>query len=685
VLSGEPALPLAPELDRLQTALRLADAAIAHCDGDLVLRWVNDAYARLFGRPVGELSGMPLATLLGPRAGRAIAGVLEGATEPVDVDVEVDADQPAYGGRILHVRHAPIAARGDGMSGSIQTIRDVTAERQSEPAARLAAIVESCDDAIVGKSLTGMITSWNEGARRVFGYTADEMIGQPIQRIMPQDRVDDMHRILAKIRAGERVEHFETERVRKDGRRIQVSLTVSPIRDETGRVVGASKIARDVTDRRRAENALRETLELLATLNRTSVLLSSELELDKLVQAVTDAATEVIGARYGAFFYNVTDVRGESYMLYALSGAEIESFRSFPMPRNTAIFAPTFNGEGIVRLDDVRQDPRYGQNAPLHGMPPGHVPVTSYLAAPVMLRGEVLGGLFFGHPDPGVFSERDERFIIGIAAQAAIAMDNARLYAAERRARGDAEAASRAKDDLLSIVSHELRTPLSSILGWVAVLRKGKLDPDGVRRALDTIERSGRVQGELIDDLLDVSRVVSGSMKLELERIDLRVPCEAALDALRPDALAKGVTIEAQLDEPAIVIGDAIRLQQVVSNLVANAVKFSAEGGRVAVSLASRDDVAELVVRDDGVGIEPDFLPFAFEPFRQAEDVRKRKCGGLGLGLTIVKNLVEQQGGTVAAASPGRDRGSVFSITLPLASAARPSIAAPAVEHAPPE
>jgi signal transduction histidine kinase len=303
-----------------------------------------------------------------------------------------------------------------------------------------------------------------------------------------------------------------------------------------------------------------------------------------------------------------------------------------------------------------------------------------------MLRGEVLGGLFFGHPDPGVFSERDERFIAGIAAQAAIAMDNARLYAAERRARADAEAASRAKDDLMSIVSHELRTPLSSIMGWVAVLRKGKLAPDGVQRALDTIERSGRVQGELIDDLLDVSRIVSGSMKLELEHTDLRAACEAALEALRPDALAKGITIAADLGESAIVVADAIRLQQVVSNVVANAVKFSPQGGRVALSLTSSGEDAALVVRDEGGGIEPEFLPFVFEPFRQAEDVRKRKCGGLGLGLTIVKNLIEQQGGTVAVASAGRDRGAVFTITLPLASAARPSIvAASAVEHAAPE
>lgn len=678
---------LPPTMEQLRTVLRLADAAIGLCTPDLTIVWANDAYARLLGRSPDELPGTALADLVGPRARRSILRALDAARAESSVDVEVELDLPAARGRILRLRHARVEAAGtEAPAGFVQTVRDVTAERQSEPAARLAAIVESSDDAIVGKTLSGIITSWNEGARRLFGYSADEMIGQPIQRIMPPDRVDDMHRILGKIRAGERVEHFETERVRKDGRRIQVSLTVSPIRDTTGRVVGASKIARDVTERRRAENALRETLELLATLNRTSVLLSGELELEKLVQAVTDAATEVTGARFGAFFYNVADENGESYMLYSLSGVPREQFRDFPLPRKTPFFAPTFDGERIVRLDDVRRDPRYGQRAPHHGTPPGHIPVTSYLAAPVVLRGEVLGGLFFGHPDPGVFSERDERFVAGLAAQAAIAMDNARLYEAERRARANAEAASRAKDDLLSIVSHELRTPLSSIMGWVAVLRQGKLGPDGVRRALETIERSGRVQRELIDDLLDVSRIVAGSMNLELERLDLRSACEAAVDVLRPDAAAKNVRLDVHLGRPAYVVGDAIRLQQVVSNVLGNAVKFSAPGGRVEMSLARRGGDAEIVVRDEGIGIEGEFLPLVFEPFRQAEDIRKRKCGGLGLGLTIVKNLIEQQGGTVAVESAGRDRGAVFTITLPLAAASRPSAdATPAVEHASPE
>ena len=513
------------DLERLRLVLRLSEAAIAQCDHDLVVHWANVACARLFGRTPDSFAGTPLADLVGSGAQRRIAGTLAAAPPGEPVDVEVEVDHPAFPGRILRVRHEPVPDDAVGSPGWVLTLRDVTAERLGDPLARLAAIVESSDDAIVGKTLTGIITSWNEGARRLFGYTADEMIGQPIHRIMPPDRVDDMYRILARIRDGQRVEHFETERVRKDGERIQVSLTVSPIRDASGRIVGASKIARDVTDRRRAEAAL-----------------------------------------------------------------------------------------------------------------------------------------------------------------AAYALENARLYEAERHARAEAEAASRAKDDLLSIVSHELRTPLTSIMGWVTLLRHGRLDENGARRALETIERNGRVQRELIDDLLDVSRIVSGQLWLELENVDLLSACEAAIEALRPDAVAKGVRIEASLVS-ATVVGDATRLQQVVSNLIANAVKFTPEGGHVSVALASDGGHATLVVSDDGVGIEPEFLPFVFEPFRQAEDVRKRKCGGLGLGLTIVRNLVERQGGTVAVASDGAGRGAVVTVTLPLVATPHPALgdASAAVEHASPE
>src|SRR5205085_3007584 len=309
-------------------------------------------------------------------------------------------------------------------------VRDITERRRAdEISLHLAAIVESSDDAVVSKSLEGIILSWNKGAERIFGYSAEEVIGKSILILIPPDRQDEEPSILKRLRSGERVDHYETIRVRKDGRAINVSLTVSPIKDKHGRVIAISKIARDITESKQSEARLREQAEIIETINHTGQALSIELSLQNVVQVVTDAATELTGAQFGAFFYNVSNQTGESYMLYTLSGVPREAFAHFPMPRNTDVFGPTFRGEGTIRMADVKKDPHYGKNSPYHGMPAGHLPVTSYLAVPVISReGHVLGGLFFGHPNENVFSERHEQLVEGLAAQAAIAMDNAQLY-----------------------------------------------------------------------------------------------------------------------------------------------------------------------------------------------------------------------------------------------------------------
>ncbi|HSG38071.1 MAG TPA: DUF4118 domain-containing protein, partial [Thermoanaerobaculia bacterium] len=214
---------------------------------------------------------------------------------------------------------------------------------------------------------------------------------------------------------------------------------------------------------RRLLDEQRQDHEELEAMNRIGRVLAAELDRERLVQALTDEATVVTRAQFGAFFYNVISENGEAYTLYTLSGVPREAFAGFPMPRNTHVFGPTFRGEGIVRSDDITADPRYGQNPPYHGMPEGHLPVRSYLAAPVISRGgEVLGGLFFGHPEPGRFSEREERILTGIASQAAVAFDNANLYREARLAHEQAEAANRSKDEFLATVSHELRTPLNA-------------------------------------------------------------------------------------------------------------------------------------------------------------------------------------------------------------------------------
>jgi PAS domain S-box-containing protein len=380
----------------------------------------------------------------------------------------------------------------------------------------LARVVESSDDAIVSKDLNGVILSWNQAAERMFGYTADEAIGRSIRMIIPSDRQREEDVVLAKIRAGEKIDHFETLRQRKDGTQLWISLTVSPIRNEQGRVVGASKIARDITEQKRLREIAREHAETTDKLGAFGAVVASTLDREAIIQKVTDVATELTHAEFGAFFYSVTDPKsGEAYMLYALSGASREAFKHFPNPRATAVFAPSFHGASPVRLDDVTTDPRYGKSAPYFGMPPGHLPVRSYLAVPVKSRtGAVIGGLFFGDSHAGVFADQHEQVAVGVANWAAVALENSRLYA-------EAHSANQLKDEFLAVLSHELRTPLNAIVGYARLLHGGILSGDKAAHAIETLERNATLLTQIVEDVLDVSRIVSGKIRLDVQAVDL--------------------------------------------------------------------------------------------------------------------------------------------------------------------
>jgi PAS domain S-box-containing protein len=578
---------------------------------------------------------------------------------------------------------APIRDADGNTFGVVLVFRDATRDKEAHTAqAYLASIIESSDDAIVGKTLQGVITSWNKAAERMFGYSPSEAIGRQIYLIIPPERHTEESEILARLKRGERIDHYETIRQRKDGTLIHVSLTVSPIKDASGNIIGASKIARDITEKKRAEAELKEGHEVLEILNRVGKELASELDLQKVAQTLTDAATAVTGAAFGAFFYNIVDEHGVSYMLHALSGASRDQFGHFPVPRSTELFGPTFRGEAI-RIDDVKKDARYGKNSPYFGMTAGHLTVTSYLAVPVVSHsGEVLGGLFFGHPAQGVFTDRHERIVTGLAGQAAAAMDNARLYEGMRKAHSEAETANRLKDEFLATVSHELRTPLNSILGWARLLHSGQLDTESSVQALETIERSALAQGQIIEDILDVSRIITGKLRLDVATVDIGKLLADAVQSMRPTADVKGVSLKTVLDTKTNLIwGDAQRLQQVIWNLLSNAIKFTSKGGRVQVALSRINSQVEIRVNDTGKGIKPEFLPHVFERFRQADSSTTRTHGGLGLGLAIVRHLTELHGGSVTAESPGEGLGATFTITLPLAVLREESRLAEPVTH----
>jgi len=453
-------------LQHLSAIVECSSDAIISKDLNGTIRTWNPAAERIFGYSADEIIGQSILTIIPPDRHEDETLIIGKVRDGGRVEHYETVRRHKNGALLdVSVSVSPLFDDQGNVIGASKIARDISDRRRSDEIVRhFAAIVESSEDTIISKDLNGIIQSWNKAAERMFGYTAEEIIGKPVLTLIPQARHHEEDVILGRIRCGERIEHFETIRQRKDGTLVDISLTVSPVKDASGKIVGASKIARDISEKKRAERQLLIQTQRLATLNQVVREISRDLDLDRIVQAVTDIATQMTGAKFGAFFYNVLNESGESYLLYALSGAPREAFEGFGMPRNTAIFEPTFRGQGVVRSEDIRKDPRYGKNAPHHGMPKDHLPVVSYLAVPVVsAKGEVLGGLFFGHDDPGVFSEESAALVGGIAAQAAVAMDNAQLHRSaqseiERRRRAEAS-----RELLLNEIKHRVKNTLGTV------------------------------------------------------------------------------------------------------------------------------------------------------------------------------------------------------------------------------
>ncbi len=676
--------------ERLQVALEAGQLGYWSVDTRTDVVTLTAYAAEIFGVPQDvPLTGAELTALLHEDDREGAKAVIDRAlADRKDYHVEF---------RVLHrqggVRWVSSKGRGtfgpDGqVIGMLGIVQDRTQRRRVEEALRESEerLRATFSQAAVGFAVAGLDGRFLELNRKfcdIVGFSDDELRTRTFTEIThPEDHGETMVQI-GRLIAGEvDVISLEKRYIRKDGGVVWSLTSVTLLKDACGRPRHFIGVIEEITQRKWAEEALREETRLLEILNRTGAAIASELDLMALLQAVTDAATELSGAKFGAFFYNVVGKDGESFKLLSLSGAPLAAFARFGFPRNTPIFSPTFRGDSVVRSADILLDPRYGKMGPHFGMPEGHVPVRSYLAVPVVSRSrEVIGGLFLGHPDPDVFSERAERLVVGVAAQAAIGIDNARLYEAsknaaeerkwllesEQEARAQAERMSELKDQFLATLSHELRTPMGAILGWVQVIGSRRMSEPELARALEVIERNARSQARLIEDMLDIARITSGQVRLEVQNFELAGVIDAALETVRPAAEAKAIQLERQVEgDVGLIVGDPSRLQQVIWNLLSNSIKFTPKGGRVVLASRRTDAEMELTVADTGIGIRPEFLPFVFDRFRQADGSPTRRHGGLGLGLAITKHLVELHGGSVRVESEGEGHGASFTVHLPM-------------------
>ena len=478
----------------------------------------------------------------------------------------------------------------------------------------LTRVVESSEDAIVSKDLNSIIITWNGAAERMFGYTAAEAIGRSIRMIIPADRQHEEDDVIATIRAGRCVTHHETIRQRKDGSFLPIALTVSPIYDDEGTIIGASKIARDITDQVQGSIAMRRLAAVVESSDDAIV----TKDLNGIITSWNPAATRMFG-------YSESEALGKSVRILIPDELQREE---------DVVLAKIRAGERVDHYETVRQrKDRSRLNI-------------SLTVSPIRDRSGTIVGA--------------SKIARDITDRTRLAEENSRLYEIARDA-------NRMKDDFLAVLSHELRTPLNAIVGYSRLLRGGVLSSEKATRGLETLERNATWLSQIIEDVLDVSRIVSGKIRLDVQPVELPVIVDNAVATVLPAADSKGIRVQTVIDpRVAPVSGDPDRLQQVVWNLLSNAVKFTPKGGRIQVRLERVNSHVEITVSDTGVGISDEFLPYVFERFRQAEAGTTRKTGGLGLGLAIVRHIVEMHGGTVQAMSAGPEQGATFRVKLPV-------------------
>lgn len=567
----------------------------------------------------------------------------------------------------IQVSAAPIQDSTGNSIAAVVLLDDVTERKQAEEQIRFQArLLETVGQAVIASDVEGYITYWNQASEELFGWPRDEVLGKSVMEVMPTDAVSaSSAAIMELVKSGQQW-RGETEVRHRSGHNVPLLTVLSPVLDERGQVVGMIGTSTDLTERKRQEEGQR----LLA---EAGAVLASSLDYTTTLESVANLAVPTFAD------WCSVDVLDEEGNLKRLAIAHqdpakvawgYEIYRRYPPDPNAQVGVThvmrTGQSELIEEikdelLEEIVHKPELLQIARDLGF-------RSAMNVPLIARGRILGVLSFVSAESGrIYKQRDLELAEELARRAGLSMDNALLYQEAQQAREVAEVANRSKDEFLATLSHELRTPLTAMVGWTDLMRNKMLNPEQQERALEVIARSTHTQTQLIEDLLDVSRIITGKLRIRMHRVLLGPIVEAAVETVRPAAEAKKLKLHCEMTEQALyVAGDESRLQQVVWNLLANAVKFTPPDGVVEVSLRPINEQACLQVRDNGRGIAAEFLPHVFDRFRQADSTSTRNYGGLGLGLSIVRHLVEMHGGNATVQSAGEGQGAVFTITLPL-------------------
>lgn len=575
--------------------------------------------------------------------------------------------------RVTVLAHAnPLRDEFGKVSCAVNVLIDISDRKRAEQAqSQLAAIVESSADAIVGKSLDGKIQTWNSGAEHLFGYTAEEAIGSSIMLIIPPDRMEEERSILNRVRSGERIEHAETVRVRKNGELIDVSLTVSPILNSSGEIVGASKIARDITERKRADKALVTLKDELAAqladlrrLHEMSIRLTTTLELHPLLDEILGVATAVEGSPMGLL--SLGDLEQDGLRVGASIGFDDTFLNQIEFVKaGDGVYGTCFQERRRIIVEDLEREPdfeAFRNTARAAG-------IKSIHSTPLITRsGKIIGVLSTHFREAHRPSDREIHLCNLCARQAVDFIENARLYAELRLA-------DQRKDEFLATLAHELRNPLAPLSNSLQILALSKDVSPTVAGVREIMERQVTHMVRLVDDLLEVSRITRGNIELRRASVTMAEVLTSAVEISRPVVDGSKHQLNVSLPPDTLTLhADACRLAQVFANLINNAAKYTPEGGQIWVNARREGPQVVVSVRDTGLGIPSDMLHRIFEMFAQVDRTRRRAQGGLGIGLTLSKRLVEMHGGQIEARSAGLGKGSEFLVRLPLAADSQPAM-----------